>query len=956
MQSVVGTASAHIQQIQTNVTREIDDMTQKVHKIVTKLGDNVKAAEDTIREEVQGVQAKIEQYVIVTNKQFAAENDFVKYQLAGTFTLLGCLISMWHLTSHLRHYYKPDVQRRIMAVLWMVPIYSITSWLSMVFPKFEPFFGAFRDCYEAYAIYTFIAMLIAIIEDGRGLSGMISLLAERVVEERDAVIEYERLVAERAQPSRFFLFNLLGSREPAMEELTRLPARPTEHIKPPFPCCYQVHRPSTVAAAWLYQCQLMAAQFVILRPFLAVVPLILKFSGTYDIHAVPIFVNGTVNWLAPNFYILFAQNLSVGIAFYGLLSFYHGTEKDLEWCDPWPKFLCIKGVVFATFWQSLTIQMLSTMGRVDERTAVQVQNLLICIEMLLASIAHFYIFPYEEWKDGYKREREKGIMLKDTLALRDFVKDMKLMVTSWNTEEPQNEEDGEETVSHRSHSLNHGHLHGLDSKRGVDLLDEDIIDMEKLSAEKAKLASELHELASRSSALSERSNSVSGGGVMMTDVERGLSHSNSHLAPGGSGGKGGGGGWNTFSYDDAYSYLAGAYGHSAEKEKERQSLLFKQQSQSSPSLGYHSPEQRKHAEHHPRQPFLESRGLHREESSPATSSLDGMMALQHAHSSKSSFGRGVGRQVGTRLGSESSENIKAALLKKIHLLENISPINPSGKSAPPYRPTLFGSRSTSGASHAQGAPASVGNSSSNDDFDIAGLPRSFANRSAQPSAPATHSGRNLTATARQEAGGANTVGRTDSLTYSPDSSAIELRQSLRAAHPSHHKPKQSNNPFADMAGNITSEDAAVGLDLTPFDVVEVESEGELSDTEEATHRTPHHRHHLSQAHQSHQANHSHHPHSAQHHHHNSTHHTADGARTGLTSATDTPFVHPNIAFTPPVLTPLLMSLGTDGQEDNTNIFHDVLTPPPERSFSSSRLRGLAQHLEDEDSDQSEYAI
>ena len=97
MQSVVGTASAHIQQIQTNVTREIDDMTQKVHKIVTKLGDNVKAAEDTIREEVQGVQAKIEQYVIVTNKQFAAENDFVKYQLAGTHLIYVylCLFYVW---------------------------------------------------------------------------------------------------------------------------------------------------------------------------------------------------------------------------------------------------------------------------------------------------------------------------------------------------------------------------------------------------------------------------------------------------------------------------------------------------------------------------------------------------------------------------------------------------------------------------------------------------------------------------------------------------------------------------------------------------------------------------------------------------------------------------------------------------------------------------------------------
>lgn len=58
-----------------------------------------------------------------------------------------------------------------MAVLWMVPIYSITSWLSLVWPKLEPFLAAVRDCYEAYAIYTFIGLLIAIIEDGRGLNG-----------------------------------------------------------------------------------------------------------------------------------------------------------------------------------------------------------------------------------------------------------------------------------------------------------------------------------------------------------------------------------------------------------------------------------------------------------------------------------------------------------------------------------------------------------------------------------------------------------------------------------------------------------------------------------------------------------------------------------------------------------------------------------------------------------------
>ena len=58
-----------------------------------------------------------------------------------------------------------------MAVLWMVPIYSITSWMSLVWPRLEAVLGAVRDCYEAYAIYTFIALLIAVIEDGRGLQG-----------------------------------------------------------------------------------------------------------------------------------------------------------------------------------------------------------------------------------------------------------------------------------------------------------------------------------------------------------------------------------------------------------------------------------------------------------------------------------------------------------------------------------------------------------------------------------------------------------------------------------------------------------------------------------------------------------------------------------------------------------------------------------------------------------------
>ena len=86
-----------------------------------------------------------------------------------------------------------------------------------------------------------------------------------------------------------------------------------------------------------------------------------------------------------------------------------------------------------TFWQGFIIQGMGMLGMVNEKAALQIQNLLICIEMLIASLAHFYIFPYHEWQDGYKSVKEKTIHIRDTLALRDFARDMKMMVTTWDT-------------------------------------------------------------------------------------------------------------------------------------------------------------------------------------------------------------------------------------------------------------------------------------------------------------------------------------------------------------------------------------------------------------------------------------------------------------------------------------------------------------------------------------------
>lgn len=228
----------------------------------------------------------------------------------GTFTLLTCLISMYHVTQHQRHMYKPDVQRRIMAVLWMAPIYSVTSWLSLAFASRESFFGAIRDCYEAYVIYTFFAFLIAILEDGRGLPALIECLTRHVNEERE---QARAAALKNADP-------------------------PTMHMIPPFTCLLESQRADKVAIAWLFQCKLMAMQFVIMKPFLGS---IFMFLSLFGVVCVPLAENGHVNWMSLRLFALFLQNVSVSLAFYGLLCFYHGTEKDLEWCEPWPKFLLI---------------------------------------------------------------------------------------------------------------------------------------------------------------------------------------------------------------------------------------------------------------------------------------------------------------------------------------------------------------------------------------------------------------------------------------------------------------------------------------------------------------------------------------------------------------------------------------------------------------------------------------
>lgn len=469
MKNVIAAATVEIFSIQSEVNGHLSDIEKNLKTTVADLNLAVDSAKETISTQVLGVKEEIQQYVAVTNKQFAAENDFVIHQLSGIFMLLGCLITFWQITSHLKHYSKPDVQDRLIVVLGMVPVYSLTSWLALVFPSYEHGLGAFRECYEAYVIRMFSGLLKAALEDGRGPMELTRLLTKQVEEEwrhRDLAQHEQAYEHEHT---------LLTGTSGGTSAVSTVEDH-HEHLQPPLSCffCYDRTDPISVANMWLRQCDIMTIQYVFIKAICAIIPFVVTVIGLdYDI---PLVHGYYVNWKALKIWIILLQNIAVAIAIWGLLTFYHGTLKDLAWCKPWPKFLCIKLVVFMTFWQEIFLQILSFLGQLDDKQAAQCQKVLICFEMLLASIAHHYIFPYQEWQGGYKKERQEeeqlrlALQQRDTLALRRFATEIYSMFTPMPRPQNQNQNQihnkgqiqstSELVVIPTAESSGHAHIHG----------------------------------------------------------------------------------------------------------------------------------------------------------------------------------------------------------------------------------------------------------------------------------------------------------------------------------------------------------------------------------------------------------------------------------------------------------------------------------------------------------------
>ena len=268
----------------------------------------------------------------------------------GFLVGISVLLTGYQVIKHLQQFAQPRLQRHVVRMLLMVPIYAVESWISLFVSStqvlsrgrhfdYEKAFivsiESARDLYEAFVVYSFLQFVIA----------------------------------------------AMGTKAEARALLAAKPTKAGRHPCP-FCCCPPFRMPDP----FLGIIRFALWQYVVVRSVGTIFTFVLTWipapctppwpwmslPATY----VDNIVNGTVirredaGILSPCnayaaghylgldrgfFYVWMANNLSQSWAIYCLVMLYRVTHDDLQRIKPLLKFIYIKAVVFFSFWQAVAL-------------------------------------------------------------------------------------------------------------------------------------------------------------------------------------------------------------------------------------------------------------------------------------------------------------------------------------------------------------------------------------------------------------------------------------------------------------------------------------------------------------------------------------------------------------------------------------------------------------------------
>lgn len=90
----------------------------------------------------------------------SAINEYTVFLSAGICCGVAVGVSSLLISRHLQNFTQPSIQSKVVAIVYMIPIYSIDSFLGLVFPEISMYINLLRDCYEAYVLYLFLSLML----------------------------------------------------------------------------------------------------------------------------------------------------------------------------------------------------------------------------------------------------------------------------------------------------------------------------------------------------------------------------------------------------------------------------------------------------------------------------------------------------------------------------------------------------------------------------------------------------------------------------------------------------------------------------------------------------------------------------------------------------------------------------------------------------------------------------